>query len=111
MGVHLVSEAERLAYADRDLYVADTDFVALPGKGLASMLDPDYLKLRASLISMDKSMGTAAAGDFGTPAATSNAPAAPPQRPIIMLAQYSDTNGAIIAVSMPSPPFSTGSSR
>ncbi|MFX6048525.1 gamma-glutamyltransferase, partial [Acinetobacter baumannii] len=30
MGVHLVSEAERLAYADRDKYVADTDFVALP---------------------------------------------------------------------------------
>ena len=69
MGVHLVSEAERLAYADRDLYVADTDFVALPGKGVASMLSPDYLKLRASLISPDKSMGTASAGDFGTPAA------------------------------------------
>jgi gamma-glutamyltranspeptidase/glutathione hydrolase len=31
MGVHLVSEAERLAYADRDKYVADTDFVPLPG--------------------------------------------------------------------------------
>lgn len=30
-GVHLVSEAERLAYADRDRYVADTDFVVLPG--------------------------------------------------------------------------------
>src|SRR5207253_8726016 len=31
MGVHLVSEAERLAYADRDKYVADSDFVGLPG--------------------------------------------------------------------------------
>ena len=31
MGVHLISEAERLAYADRDHYVADTDFVPLPG--------------------------------------------------------------------------------
>ena len=30
MGVHLISEAERLAYADRDKYVADTDFVPLP---------------------------------------------------------------------------------
>ncbi len=33
MGVHLVSEAERLAYADRDKYVADTDFVRLPALG------------------------------------------------------------------------------
>ena len=65
MGVHLVSEAERLAYADRDKYVADTDFVPLPAQGLASLLSPDYLKKRASLISMDKSMGTAAPGDFG----------------------------------------------
>ena len=38
-------------------------------------------------------------------------PAAPAQRPIIRLAQYSDTNGAISAVSMPSPPSATGSSR
>ena len=65
MGVHLVSEAERLAYADRDKYVADTDFVPLPAQGLASLLSPDYLKQRASLINPDKSMGTAAPGDFG----------------------------------------------
>ena len=65
MGVHLVSEAERLAYADRDKYVADTDFVPLPAQGLASLLSPDYLKQRAGLINMDKSMGTAAPGDFG----------------------------------------------
>ncbi len=31
MGVHLISEAQRLAYADRNKYVADTDFVPLPG--------------------------------------------------------------------------------
>ncbi len=65
MGVHLVSEAERLAYADRDKYVADTDFVPLPAQGLASLLSPDYLQQRAGLINPDKSMGTAAAGDFG----------------------------------------------
>ena len=65
MGVHLVAEAERLAYADRDKYVADTDFVPLPAQGLASLLSPDYLKQRAGLISPNKSMGTATAGDFG----------------------------------------------
>ena len=65
MGVHLVSEAERLAYADRDKYVADTDFIPLPAQGLASLLNTDYLKQRASLINPNKSMGTATAGDFG----------------------------------------------
>lgn len=65
MGVHLVSESLRLAYADRDKYVADTDFVPLPGNGVATMLDKNYLKTRASLISNTKSMGVAQAGDLG----------------------------------------------
>ena len=64
MGVHLVSEASRLAYADRDMYVADTDFVPLPGQGVSTMLNKDYLKSRAALINMSKSMGTATAGNF-----------------------------------------------
>lgn len=65
MGVHLVSEAERLAYADRDKYVADTDFVPLPGGNWNSMLNKEYLRSRAALISADKSMGTAQPGDLG----------------------------------------------
>jgi len=65
MGVHLVSEAQRLAYADRDKYVADTDFVPLPGGSTAKMLDPAYLKQRAALIALSKSMGTAQPGDLG----------------------------------------------
>ena len=64
MAVHLVSEAERLAYADRNKYVADTDFVALPASGVDSLLNRDYLKGRAALISTTRSMGTAAAGVF-----------------------------------------------
>lgn len=66
MGVHLVSEAERLAYADRDKYVADTDFVPLPGKGVSSMIDKAYLQQRAALINASgNSMGTASAGNLG----------------------------------------------
>ena len=64
--VHLISEAQRLAYADRNQYVADTDFVPLPGNGVASLLDKTYLKTRAGLISMTKSMGTATAGEFAS---------------------------------------------
>ncbi|WP_283189110.1 gamma-glutamyltransferase [Pseudomonas sp. PMCC200344] len=56
--VHLISEAERLAYADRALYVADADFVPVPVKGL---VDPAYLANRAALIG-DRSMGTAKPG-------------------------------------------------
>lgn len=63
-GVHLISEAERLAYADRNKYVADTDFVSLPGAGVSSMIAPAYLKSRAALISTSKSMGIAVAGTF-----------------------------------------------
>ena len=56
--VHLISEAERLAYADRAQYLADSDFVPVPVKGL---VDPAYLASRAALIG-ERSMGTAKPG-------------------------------------------------
>ena len=65
-GVHLVSEAERLAYADRDKYIADTDFVPLPGGNWNALLAKSYLRSRAGLISYTSSMGTAQPGNFGT---------------------------------------------
>lgn len=46
--VHLVAEAEALAFADRNAYVADADFVPVPMRG---MLDPIYLANRSKLIS------------------------------------------------------------
>ncbi|HEX4782450.1 MAG TPA: gamma-glutamyltransferase [Usitatibacter sp.] len=57
--VHVVAEAERLAFADRNQYVADDRFVHVPVKGL---LDPAYLRERSSLIRLDKSMVKAEAG-------------------------------------------------
>jgi gamma-glutamyltranspeptidase/glutathione hydrolase len=56
--VHLFSEAGRLAFADRGLYLADSDFVPVNVRGL---VDTQYLRQRASLIS-DRSMGTAKPG-------------------------------------------------
>ena len=44
---HLFLEAQRLAYADRELYAADSDFVPVPVTGL---IDPDYLAARSRLI-------------------------------------------------------------
>jgi gamma-glutamyltranspeptidase/glutathione hydrolase len=67
LGVHLISEAERLAYADRDKYVADTDFVPLPGGTADTLLNSRYLAGRAALISEQRTMGTAKPGEFGPP--------------------------------------------
>ncbi|MEM7442264.1 MAG: gamma-glutamyltransferase [Pseudomonadota bacterium] len=44
---HLFAEAGKLAYADRGMYMADSDFVSVPVEGL---LDPAYLTGRAQLI-------------------------------------------------------------
>lgn len=51
---HLIAESERLAYADRDQYLADSDFVPVPVAGLT---DPAYLASRSALISADKTLG------------------------------------------------------
>jgi gamma-glutamyltranspeptidase / glutathione hydrolase len=59
--LHTYTEAARLAYADRALYVADPDFVAPPAGRWTSLLDDAYLKQRAALIGA-QSMGTAKPG-------------------------------------------------
>ena len=56
--VHRFAQAGRLAFADRNLYVGDTDFVTVPVEG---MLDKTYLASRAALIT-DMDMGTAQPG-------------------------------------------------
>ena len=48
--LHYYTEAARLAFADRALYVADPDFVQPPGGSWHSLLDHRYLQERARLI-------------------------------------------------------------
>lgn len=57
--VHFFAEAGRLAYADRDRYLADPDFVPVP---VAGLLAPDYLAARAALVAGDHSMRRALPG-------------------------------------------------
>jgi len=58
----LYAEAARLAFADRALYVADPAFVAPPAGDWLSLVDPAYLRFRASLIGTQR-MKEAPAGD------------------------------------------------
>ncbi len=56
---HLFSEAGRLAFADRGMYLADPDFVAVP---VAGLIDRGYLAQRSQLIDPRQSMSKAQAG-------------------------------------------------
>jgi len=59
--VHYLSEAGRLAYADRDMHIADPDFIQIP---IDSLIDPKYTKERSHLISIKKSMVKAKPGNL-----------------------------------------------
>jgi len=65
---HLFAESSRLAYADRDMYLGDPDFVTVP---LTGLLNPRYIASRSALISPDKAMASV---EPGTP------PGAPPRK-------------------------------
>lgn len=56
---HLIAESMRLAYADRDMYLADPDFVRVP---VAGLVDPAYLARRSALISPDRTIASVSAG-------------------------------------------------
>lgn len=62
---HLIAEASRLAFADREYYVGDPDFVDVP---LQALLQPDYLAQRAALINPQRAMDAPAPGIAGATA-------------------------------------------
>ncbi len=48
---HVISEAMRLAYADREKYLADQDFVSVP---VAGLIDKNYLAKRSKMIALQR---------------------------------------------------------
>lgn len=57
--VHFIAEAMKLAYADRDKYIGDPDFVPVP---VAAMLDPAYLESRSNELDASITRGKAEPG-------------------------------------------------
>lgn len=60
-GIHFISEASRIAYADRAHYLADPDFVSVP---VQQLLSRDYLKARAREIDFDDAHPAPQPGQF-----------------------------------------------
>ncbi|MEQ1715770.1 MAG: gamma-glutamyltransferase [Hyphomicrobium sp.] len=56
--LHLIGEAEKLAFADRNRYLADPDFVTIP----SGLLDDGYLAERRNLVNRARAMEKPAAG-------------------------------------------------
>jgi len=56
----LFAQSQQLAYADRDRFVADPDFVSVPIEG---MVNEEYLSSRAKLITTDNALSTLEPGD------------------------------------------------
>ena len=56
----LIGDASRLAFADRGRYLADSDYVPVPLKGL---LSSDYLRARSELLGGDDALPEVAPGD------------------------------------------------
>ncbi len=69
--IKLISEAQKLAYADRNYYIADSDFENVPVSGL---LDSHYLQARSALIDKHKPMLSATAGNPPAPYVTAYSP-------------------------------------
>jgi gamma-glutamyltranspeptidase / glutathione hydrolase len=90
---HLFAESSRLAYADRNLYAGDPDFVAVP---VAGLLDPAYLAGRSALIAPDRTMATVAAGT--PPGAPRRVPAPPAEVAGTTDLAVADARGNVVEV-------------
>ncbi len=99
---YLLIEAERLALADRDRYMADTDFVAAPLRGL---LAANYLTSRAQLIDPEHAASAVRAGnpDWAEP---NFAPEPPqPEHGTSQIAIVDDAGNALTMTTTVQDPF------
>jgi gamma-glutamyltranspeptidase/glutathione hydrolase len=93
--IHVFAEANRLAFADRNLYLGDPRFVAAP---VAELLDARYLRARASLIDPAKALTTVAPGEPLPAAAWNYASGAASERPSTSHFSIVDRHGGAVAM-------------
>lgn len=102
---HLYLEAARLAFADRNAYLGDPEFVDVP---VAGLLDKAYAKQRSAMISRDSAMSRDVAAEAGDPYQFQNDPSVTlrPQNKAVKLQEerkhtthltVSDKEGNIVA--------------
>jgi gamma-glutamyltranspeptidase/glutathione hydrolase len=90
---HVLAQAAKLAFADRERYLADPAFVPVPVEG---MLAPDYLAQRATLIDLSKAGTVAQAGTpIGAPALL---PAVSPELPNTSHFSIVDSDGNAVSM-------------
>ena len=90
---HLFAQSSRLAYADRDLYIGDPDYVRVP---VAGLLDPTYLRARSALISPETSIAGVTAGT--PPGAPARQRATPQEVPGTTDLAVADGRGNVVQV-------------
>lgn len=98
----LLLESEKLAYADRDMYLADADFGPVPVRGL---LDPAYLTGRARLIDLEHANLAPTAGKPDRGDARLAPEPAQPEHGTSEIAVVDDFGNAISVTSSVGDPF------
>lgn len=92
---HLFAEASRVAFADRNVYIADPDFVDVP---TAALLAPEYLKLRAALFSTGKRATDLGPGQVSEAKTARYAPDASPELPCTSHFVVRDAKGDMVSM-------------
>ena len=93
--VHLMVEAGRLAFADRAVYIADSDVVPVP---TAELISPAYLKRRSLLLDPSAHIANAEAGDVPVERQRGYAPASSPELPSTTHFSIVDQDGNAVAM-------------
>ncbi len=93
--IHLIADASRLAFADRNLYLGDPSFVPAPISGL---LEQRYVDARAAAIDLKRALPAVKTGTPAGAAAWNFAPTAAAERPSTSHFSIVDQNGDAVSM-------------